>query len=46
MVEDEPKLVKSIKKGLEHEMFAVDAALDGEYGYDLAATEAYVSLPV
>lgn len=41
VVEDEYKLAKSIKKGLEQESFAVDTAYDGEYGYDLAATEDY-----
>lgn len=41
MVEDEHKIANSIKKGLEQEAFAVDVAYDGEYGYDLAATEDY-----
>lgn len=41
VVEDEHKIANSIKKGLEQEAFAVDVAYDGEYGYDLAATEDY-----
>lgn len=41
MVEDEHKIANSIKKGLEHEGYAVDVAYDGNSGYDLAATEDY-----
>lgn len=41
VVEDEQKIANSIKKGLEQESYAVDAAYDGEYGYDLASTEDY-----
>lgn len=41
VVEDEHRIANSIKKGLEQEAFAVDVAYDGEYGYDLAATEDY-----
>lgn len=41
MVEDEHKIAGSLKKGLEQESWAVDLAYDGEYGYDLAATEDY-----
>jgi DNA-binding response OmpR family regulator len=41
VVEDEHKIANSIKKGLEQESYAVDVAYDGEYGYDLAATEDY-----
>ncbi len=41
VVEDEHRIANSIKKGLEQETFAVDVAYDGEYGYDLAATEDY-----
>ncbi|HEX21612.1 MAG TPA: response regulator transcription factor [Actinobacteria bacterium] len=41
VVEDERKLAKTIKKGLEQESFAVDIAFDGGYGYDLASTEDY-----
>ena len=41
MVEDEHKIANSIKKGLEQEAYAVDVAYDGEYGFDLAATEDY-----
>lgn len=41
MVEDEHKIANSIKKGLEQESYAVDLAFDGEYGFDLAATEDY-----
>lgn len=39
VVEDEHKIANAIKKGLEQESYAVDVAYDGEYGYDLAATE-------
>jgi len=41
VVEDEHKIANSIKKGLEQEAYAVDVAYDGEYGFDLAATEDY-----
>lgn len=41
VVEDEHKIANSIKKGLEQESYAVDLAFDGEYGFDLAATEDY-----
>lgn len=41
VVEDEPKIAGSIKKGLEQESFAVDLAYDGESGFDLAAAENY-----
>lgn len=41
IVEDNPKIANSIKKGLEQESFAVDIALNGIKGFDLAATEDY-----
>jgi len=41
LVEDESKIAKSIKKGLEQETYSVDIALNGEEGYDLATTEEY-----
>jgi DNA-binding response OmpR family regulator len=41
VVEDEHKIANSIKKGLEQELYAVDLAFDGEYGFDLASTEDY-----
>jgi len=41
IVEDEPKIADSVKKGLEQESFAVDVAYDGEEGYDLASEEKY-----
>ncbi len=41
VVEDNHKIANSIKQGLEQEAYAVDSAYDGEYGYDLAATEDY-----
>lgn len=41
VVEDEHKIASPIKKGLEQESFAVDIALDGSQGYDLASTEDY-----
>lgn len=41
VVEDEPKIAHAIKKGLEHESYAVDAVYDGSEGYDLALAEQY-----
>lgn len=41
VVEDEHKIARSIKKGLEQESFAVDVAFTGQEGYDLAASEDY-----
>ena len=41
VVEDNPKIAGSIKKGLEQESFAVDIALDGIKGFDLAVVEDY-----
>ncbi len=41
VVEDEHKIVNSIKKGLEQESYAVDVAYDGEKGYDFASSEDY-----
>lgn len=41
VVEDEHKIARSIKKGLEQENMAVDLTFDGEVGYDLASTEDY-----
>ena len=41
IVEDEHKIAKAIKKGLEQESLAADVAFDGAYGYDLAATQDY-----
>ncbi len=41
IIEDEQRLAKAIKKGLEQEAYAVDAAFDGIYGFDLAAVEEY-----
>lgn len=41
IVEDEPKIAASIKKGFEQESYIVDVAEDGETGYDLASTEGY-----
>jgi len=41
VIEDEHKIANAIKKGLEQEAYAVDLAYDGEYGFDLAATEDY-----
>ena len=41
VVEDEHKIANSIKKGLEHESFAVDVFYTGTDGYDLAASEHY-----
>lgn len=41
MVEDEKRLAKSLKKTLESESFAVDIALTGDQGYELAFGEEY-----
>lgn len=41
IVEDEHRIANSIKKGLEQEKYAVDAAYTGTDGYDLASTEDY-----
>lgn len=41
VVEDEHKIANSIKKGLEQELFAVDATYDGTTGFDLAVSESY-----
>ena len=41
VVEDEEKLAKSLKKALEAESYAVDVALDGEEGYEMAGVEEY-----
>jgi DNA-binding response OmpR family regulator len=41
VIEDESKIAASVKKGLEQEGFAVDTALDGLSGYDLASSEPY-----
>ena len=41
VVEDEHKIAISMKKGLEHESFAVDVCYSGTDGYDLAASEHY-----
>lgn len=40
-MEDEHKIGRSIKKGLEQETYAVDLAFTGDYGLDLACTEDY-----
>lgn len=41
MVEDEHKIANSIKKGLEHEKYAVDVVYDGTKGLDFALGEEY-----
>ncbi len=41
VVEDEHKIARSIKKGLELESYAVDTAFTGRTGYDLANSEDY-----
>lgn len=41
VIEDEHKIAASIKRGFEQENFAVDAAYDGEKGFDLAFSESY-----
>jgi DNA-binding response OmpR family regulator len=41
LVEDEHKIARAIKRGLEQESFSVDTAYDGSEGFDLASTEEY-----
>ncbi len=41
VVEDEPKIARAIKKGLEQETFAVDICMDGEEGLRYALDEPY-----
>lgn len=41
VVEDDPKIATSIKKGFEQENWIVDLAFDGFDGYDLAVFEGY-----
>lgn len=41
VVEDEHKIANAIKKGLEHESYAVDVIYDGVEGYDMASSEHY-----
>lgn len=41
VVEDEPKIARAIKKGLEQETFAVDVCLDGDEGLRYALDEPY-----
>jgi two-component system copper resistance phosphate regulon response regulator CusR len=41
LVEDEPKMERSLKKGLEEQSIEVDAAADGASGYSLAAKNEY-----
>jgi DNA-binding response OmpR family regulator len=41
VVEDEQKIANAIKKGLEQEMYAVDAVYTGIEGFDLAMEEEY-----
>lgn len=41
LVEDEPKMVRSLKKGLEENMIEVDAAMDGAAGGRLAEANDY-----
>ena len=41
VVEDEHKIANAIKKGLEHEKYAVDVAYTGTEGLDFASSEEY-----
>lgn len=41
VVEDEPKIARAIKKGLEQETFAVDVCMDGDEGLRYALDEPY-----
>lgn len=46
LVEDDPKIASFVLKGLKAEGFAVDHALDGAHGLDLALTEPYAAAVV
>ncbi len=46
LVEDDPKIASFIVKGLKAEGFAVDHAVDGEQGLDLALAEPYAAAVV
>lgn len=46
LVEDDPKIASFVLKGLKAEGFAVDHALDGAKGLDLALTEPYAAAVV
>ncbi|MCX7996154.1 MAG: response regulator transcription factor [Patescibacteria group bacterium] len=41
VVEDEPRIARSLKKGLELERYVVDLATTGPDGFDLASSESY-----
>jgi len=41
LIEDEPKMARSLKKGLEEHQIDVDAALNGPEGYQLATENEY-----
>ncbi len=41
LIEDEPKMARSLKKGLEEHRIEVDTALDGQSGYQLATDNEY-----
>src|SRR5512143_2245686 len=41
VVEDEPKMLRAIRKGLEHEGYAVDSAADAEDALSFATEYAY-----
>lgn len=41
VVEDEPKIANAVKRGLEHQSYAVDVAYDGDNGFAMATTEPY-----
>jgi len=41
VVEDEPKIAKSIKQGLEQEGYAVDISYSGRDAYDKASVDSY-----
>lgn len=41
LIEDEPKMARSLKKGLEEHQIDVDAALNGPVGYQLATENDY-----
>ena len=41
VIEDEKKVASFIKKGLEEEFYAVDIAVNGKEGFELALTEGY-----
>ena len=45
IVEDDHKIARALKRGLEQEKFAVDVEYDGQTGYGAASTIPYNTTP-